>query len=132
MLGLVSMTRTTLRNRNAIEPHLKQKLSDRLHSLDNFFATKSIDFTFVKARNISNIKRDVVYCKNLSGLIKYVKDKHKEQLVHLKFGIDGGGGFLKLCLSIQSIKDDSRTEHSRQMEPLQRNSSIPVLRNFLS
>ena len=25
--------------------------------------------------------------------------------MHLKFGVDGGGGFLKICLSIQSIDE---------------------------
>lgn len=46
------------------------------------------------------------FCNDLGGLITLIKNKRQVTDVHLKFGIDGAGGFLKLCLSIQSIDDD--------------------------
>lgn len=33
---------------------------------------------------------------------------------HLKFGIDGGGGFLKICLSIQTNVNQSHNKNLRQ------------------
>lgn len=45
---------------------------------------------------------------------KCVKEKRGVSFVHLKFGIDGKGGSLKLTLSIQSTSNDSMTDSSRQ------------------
>lgn len=113
-IGMASMFRSALRNRKAYEPGLKKKISNRLHSLDIFFEHKNIDFTIVKGKNTQNIKQDVVFCKDLNGLIKYVKDKRNVSAVHLKFGIDGGVGFLKVNLSIQSTQYESTSDRHRQ------------------
>lgn len=48
----------------------------------------------------------VVICKNLRSFIQDVMDQRQVSNVHLKFGIDGGGGFLKFSLSIQSLNDE--------------------------
>ena len=52
-----------------------------------------------------NIKTDAagkaVICKNLQGFIDFVTKKRNSSEVHVKFGIDGGGGFLKFCMSLQ-------------------------------
>lgn len=47
-----------------------------------------------------------VICKDLSGLIKSIKEKRNVEDVRLKFGIDGGGGSLKICMSLQSIESE--------------------------
>lgn len=105
-LGVAAMIRSANRNRKFIESNLKEKLSASLHTVDEFFDVKCFDFTIVEAQSVSDVKKQVVYCKNLDGLIKFVKEKRQVSRVHLKVGIDGGGGFLKLCLSIQSTKDE--------------------------
>lgn len=112
-IGIASMIRVASNNRKAIEPNLKQKMSDKLHSVDQFFEVKPFNFTVIKAGNVTNVIRHVAYCKNVAGLIEYVKDVRHCRDVHLKFGIDGGGGFLKVNLSIQS-KEATVAEVSRQ------------------
>lgn len=43
-----------------------------------------------------------------------MKEKRSISDVHLKLGIDGGGGFLKVCLSVQaSIIDNTSSERKR-------------------
>lgn len=111
---LASMMRVMSKKRKIIVPNLKKKLSANLHSLDTFFEAKSFNFSVVKAQKVSVVERCVVLCKNLKGLIEYVKEKRATPQVHLKFGIDGGGGFLKICLSMQSLEDTSYKEITRQ------------------
>lgn len=106
-LGIASMIRFSAANRKIIEPNLKEKLSARIHSLDEFFQVKTFDFIKTKSNNESVEKRCAVYCENLHGFIESVKEKRGVNEVHLKFGIDGGGNFLKLSLSIQSIHHDA-------------------------
>ena len=55
-----------------------------------------------------------MYCKNVASLISYIKEKRQNPNVHLKFGIDGGRGFLKICLSVQ---DTSINANSRITKP---------------
>lgn len=43
----------------------------------------------------------VVFCINLPGFIEYITTHRQTDDVHLKFGIDGGGEFLKVVLSVQ-------------------------------
>lgn len=114
-LGIASMLRAASGKRKLIEPNLKEKISASIHCLDEFFQAKYFDFIKIKANNVSDAKQCVVYCKNLDGLIEWVKTQRQVSQMHLKFGIDGGGNFLKLCLSIQSIEDDdSESDRVRQ------------------
>jgi hypothetical protein len=113
-IRVASVLRSAAKKRNLIEPKLREKLSTNLHCVDKYFDVKSFDFTIVKADQVSTVRKEVVYCKDLNGLIKFVKDERKVLEVHLKFGIDGGGGFLKLNLSIQSTVDQSIKSSNRQ------------------
>jgi len=85
---------------------LKEKFSKRIHELDEFFQVKQFDFKKVKGKKVEDAMQYAVFCHDLDGLIEHVKLKRQVSEVHLKFGIDGGGGFLKVCLSIQTINDD--------------------------
>ncbi|CAH1113805.1 unnamed protein product [Psylliodes chrysocephalus] len=56
-----------------------------------------------------------LYCNNLENLIEYIETQREIGNHHLKFGIDGGGGFLKVCLSIQALQDgNDQKELKRQ------------------
>lgn len=113
-IRLASMIRTRLQDRKAVESNLKQKLFIHSHNLDKFFVHKTVDFTVVKGKTVSNVTCSVVFCKDLNGLIEHVKNERKTFQVHLKFGIDGGGGSLKFCLLIQSTEHDPTSETKRQ------------------
>ena len=55
-----------------------------------------------------------VYCNNVKELIKYIQDKRKINEFDLKFGTDGGGGFLKICLSVLSNRDELNSNSSNK------------------
>lgn len=113
-IGIAAFIRRKTRKRKIIEPNLKKHLADSIHSVDKFFEAKSFDFVNVKSGVSSPITKNVVYCKNLHGFLEYVKNNREVFGTHLKFGIDGGGGFLKFCLSVQSLEEDSPTHSKRR------------------
>jgi hypothetical protein len=100
--GISSAIRVAAKDRKIFEPNLTQKLITLNHTLDLYFDVRKCDFVNVKDNMKNNVIETVVLCSNLRGLIEYVKENRQLEQVHLKFGIDGGGGFLKICLSVQS------------------------------
>lgn len=58
----------------------------------------------------------IILCKDLNGFLEFVrKDRGvRGSETHLKFGVDGGGGSLKICLSIQSTNNDYVTDSKRR------------------
>ncbi|KAJ8688207.1 hypothetical protein QAD02_024002 [Eretmocerus hayati] len=106
-LGIVSTVRRVTGKRKIIESGVNTKLKDAAHQLDQFFSV--LKTTFVKMKNDSRSEEEltVVYCHDIDGLIKYIKEKRDVDNVLLKIGVDGGRGSLKICLSIQDSSDDS-------------------------
>ena len=52
------------------------------------------------------MSRPVVYCRNISGLLDFLKEKRSfdsDSELFTKVGIDGGGGFLKVCLMVDQV-----------------------------
>lgn len=115
-LEMATMFRQVTQNRKLIEPHLKEKLSGRIHAIDNFFALKLFDFINIKASKVTDAPRYAVYCNNLNGLIQYVLEQRQVTQFHLKIGIDGGGGSLKISLSIQSTDEDELATEKPQRQ----------------
>lgn len=81
-------------------------MSDHIHSVDDYFTSRVFDFVNIKADKTTNSQEAVIYCNNLEGFINHVMEKREVDDVKFKFGIDGGGKFLKLCLSIQGVVSD--------------------------
>ena len=83
------------------ENKFNQKLKECSQALDHFF--EIIDFEFVTEKNnvITEKLEKGVVCTDLKGLIQYVTKCRDVNDVNVKFGIDGGGGFLKFCMSLQ-------------------------------
>lgn len=69
-----------------------------LHELDDFFHVQELDFT---SNGGGSIKKPVVLCKTVSGLIGYVSARRNVASFVVKIGIDGGQKFLKICLNIE-------------------------------
>lgn len=113
-LEVAAALRVVTKNRKVVEPHLKQKLFQQNHSVDEYFTVKKFDFTSTKRREVSEVPETVVYCSNLVSFLQMIKDKRKLNEVLLKFGIDGGGGFLKVCLSVQSVNLEEDVQKKRQ------------------
>lgn len=69
-------------------------------------ADKFKKITKSKTKKVHETEQVAVYCNNLAGLIQHVKEKRNVSEVRLKFGIDGGGGSLKICMSMQSVENE--------------------------
>ena len=111
-----------LKGRNTFESNLleKMRISDR--QIDSFYACENIEIdSTLKNEQLGpdgKVSRPVFYCKDLKGLISYVKEAreiHPRTSCMLKIGIDSGGSFLKITLNICRIEDDlSSPQKKRQ------------------
>lgn len=115
--GIAGALRVSTKNRKLIEPGLKEALQVNSHQLDNFFDIKNITLSECKAKINKDLQKNIIYCKDIAGFIDYIKQQRNVTEVHFKAGIDGGGSFLKLCLSMQAKilePDSSKKEYKRQ------------------
>lgn len=98
--GIASTLRVATKNFKIIEPNLKTKLQSANHAVDEYFTNKVFEFVSSKADKVTQSPVTVAYCHDLDGFIKHVQNERQISEFKLKFGIDGGGSFLKVCLSI--------------------------------
>lgn len=78
-----------------------QKPVGRNRMVDNFFST--IELEFEKSNN--DFKRHLTYCNNVASFLEIVFSQRQYDISEtpVKVGIEGGGGFLKVCLSFYNI-----------------------------
>ena len=111
---IAAAIRVATRNRKAVETGLKTKLAAQSDAINQYFGYDEISFMNVKANKFSEDLKVVVYCKDVPGFIEHVKEVREVSESLLKIGIDGGGGFLKICLSVQSTENAKpETKRSR-------------------
>lgn len=98
--------------------------------MGDYFTTESFMFTKTKEKRIIFAPEVVAYCADLESLIDHVLEKCNVTDHHLKFGMDGGGGFLKVCLSIQAttvnLADEKKHRQTYQEVFVRKNSKILV------
>ena len=80
--------------RRAVETFVDKKLQGRDCALANFFSTTVLQ---TEERLIP-----LVYCNDVAGFVTHVIEFRSLALdnVRIKIGLDGGGGFFKVCLNI--------------------------------
>ena len=90
--------------RRVFETSTKQKMHTKNHSLDRFFEHMMIQFTRkVKGTQINeNFDQHAILVTDFQGLIdEILKVRNLERNNCLvKVGLDGGGGFFKICTSV--------------------------------
>lgn len=115
--------------RKILEGNLKSKLTHSSHVLDDYFECVNLDFTSETNGKVETISKDVIICKDLEKFIDYVICTRNVTEPHLKFGTDGGGKFLKICLSFQSskiVENEARVSRKEQAENF-KNSGVKKL-----
>ena len=123
-MSLNQMKRQTFLNRafygrNSVESGSIEKIRDMDKALEPFFTVKPLDFdSSNKDERTSGLKvnRSLVYCHDISGLLTHIcKARNLENIeVHNKIGIDGGGGFLKVCLNVQTFQNIEEGPEKKQ------------------
>lgn len=100
-------------SRKKIESNLSEIISASSHVLDDYFESSTFEFiTEIKDVTKKHVQ-EVVVCKDLSKFIDYVVKDRNLKDYYLKFGIDGGGKFLKICLSIQDTSGHKDSDKSK-------------------
>lgn len=96
-------------SRKIVEKNAFQKLQKKNHSLDEYFEMRQLVYLFEDKEKKTSENREVptVVCNDLPSLINKVlraRQREKEKVL-IKISIDGGGGFLKICVSVFEIND---------------------------
>lgn len=116
-LKLAAHIRSSTKARKSIEPGLKQKLSEKRHLLDQFFSASEVEYLKIHKDKITEKEsKPTVFCTDFSGMIEYVIGKRgqiENENLRVKLCLDGGGGFMKICLSVFNTVDDFQKKHRR-------------------
>lgn len=105
LYGLAAAIHSETENSVKFEKNFKNKINENSHVLDDLFEVCDFDFVKENQNKISSVPGKGVICKDLKRLIDFVTEKRDLREVHIKFGIDGGGGFLKFCMLVQLINN---------------------------
>lgn len=108
--------RSAVGNRTVIECNLKERLREKNHRLDNHFKVETLSFVVndgngnsKESRNRSASKHAVV-CNSVKELFDIVtSEREYDSDIRATVGIDSGGEFLKICLTVQPCSEDSST-----------------------
>lgn len=113
-LSLARELRYGSKNRKAIEPGLKAALAKNNMTADKMFTVVTEKFTSKE----EVFDADVVICNDIRSVLETCISKRDLQFTKLNFkiGIDGGGGFLKVCLNI--LEEDNMFAQAKKKRRL--------------
>ena len=107
-------------DRKIIEPSLKKKMMAMNHEIDEFFEHTTMSFyreVEVQGKKYSeNFDQHVITVNDISGLIEKIileRDLSKNNVL-VRIGLDGGGGFAKICLSLFDL-DQEASSYSQKV-----------------
>lgn len=107
-IALAQDLRLVTGSRTAVEKGFQEKIVIHSHVLDELFEEVKLSYVRVdkdtKVRE--NFEQATVVCNDISRLVDLVMKKRSLENCNsllIKIGIDGGGGFLKFCMSIFDI-----------------------------
>ncbi len=79
------------------------------HTLEDFFNVGELTFSRQNEmkRESEAIHCPVVYCDIVNELVQFIYEKQDVSTRSFKLGIDGGGGFIEMALSFESLADNT-------------------------
>ena len=120
VLKMAENIRVSTGSRKIIEKDMKGKLRKLNHTLEDLFKTEKCTFVFEnKAEKIKiNVEQHVVFCKDLNNLINIMIEERNlnENDIIIRIGHDGGGGFVKICLSVFKLDSEEEGDEGGQEE----------------
>ena len=129
-------------NRKSIEPHTRDGINETNHQLDDFFEMCQLTYRREdKQTKLSeHFKQPTVVCEDLTALVEEILRKMEREEVDsllINISIDGGGGFLKICLSIFDINDplpkaNSAMSKNRESRKFSLSNLFPMLVKIMS
>ena len=93
-----------------LEAGLKSFLTDKQHFVDELFSHGNMNFQYKDEER----EQPFIVCTDTRKLVEniFVKRNLEFQQVRFKLGIDGGGGFLKICLN--TIREGSHQDQPKK------------------
>lgn len=94
-----------------VEPNFRPEMINRGNLLSDFFESKVIRW-YVKEKDEDGaditltVTRQSVMCKDVKGFVDYICRKREIADALYRVGIDGGQGFLKVCINIIDTRSD--------------------------
>lgn len=85
---------------------MKSGLKNKNEDLKDFFGIQVAKFETIIGNKTETVERPVVFCKDINSLIEFIVAKRKLSAFRTQIGMDGGGGFVKICLTLASSKSD--------------------------
>ena len=130
-LKLGQEIRKATQNQVSIEPFLKDKLYNISHFLDEQFEVKTCDFF---DNSGEQYERPVVYCKDIQRLIHVICTTRgiDHDNVFIKLSLDGGGGFVKVMISVFTIDDENVQPKTRNRKDTNTSSLRVQLFSFVN
>ena len=122
-------------SRHLIEPSLTEKIIAKNRRLQDMFEGKICTFSTVNESNQTrvNFEQHVSICNDLNGSVeKIIQERNiEEKNMLIRIGFDGGGGFMKICLSIYDLSEnqqnDDQTGTWKRLRERFKNSSVKKL-----
>ena len=85
--------------KGAVEPGAREVFRQQGRALQDLFEVRMLTFQTGNAQ-APRVQKPCVVCTNIKHLIDFVCQKRGIGEHFVRFGLDGGGGFLKACVSI--------------------------------
>ena len=120
VLDLAQVLRANL-GRDAIESNLRDHLRDARNVLEDFFYYSEQSFFINEQKGYQN--RILVTIKDMDTFVKCILS-HRDLDRHshvVRVGLDGGGTFLKLCMSVFEIEDEVQLPNKRHQRSIKSN-----------
>ena len=113
--GIANCIRIALKDRQSVEKDLKRKLSIMNHRLDEHFAIAEAEFVTAKGKTKTTEIKQFIFCKNINELCQHVEKERYMSNPQYKIGIDGGGNFLKICISLINSSDITENSEKKRL-----------------
>ena len=115
VLKLAGHIRSATSSRASIEPCLKDKLLELHHCLDEYFMVES-DAFLIRESEKENImeSRPIIHCRDVNSFMEKIMELREKSYTMVKIGLDGGGGFLKVSLTLMTFETDMATSARRR------------------
>lgn len=98
-------------NKKITESYVKTKLQEKRHVLDTLFDKMTAELENGQENKHESVQRDIIFCKDILAFLDFIVQKRnltQKNVELLKIGLDGGGGFFKVCLNIQTKETTNR------------------------
>ena len=119
-------------SRNLIETSMSEKIIVKNRCLQDMFEDKICPFLTVNetTQTKMNFEQHVVICNDLNGLVdKIIKERNIDKTnMLIRIVLDGGGGFMKICLSIFDLNENGQngdqTGEGKRLKERFKNSGV--------